>query len=318
MKILLAGELSGGGSVAELTEEFPTATFVLAGTPEEQLREIVDADAAIGWMGREAFLAARQLKWLHQPGMGIDMILRVPEVKVSGVVVTHAPGSHVNAMADHVLAVMLSMAHRLPEMMADQRTRTWGGGGYNRRIVELNGKVLGLLGLGGIGRAVARRALGFGMRTYAIDPFPVEVPASVIEAWDVDRLDELLAMSDWFVITAPLTQGTRGLVDARRVGLLKKGAFVAVISRGSILDEDALAARLTAGELQGAAFDATAVEPLPVESPLWDLDNVIISPHASGASPERRESQGNILRTILRRFITGDALPFTCDVDRGF
>lgn len=318
MKILLAGEMSGGGSVAELTEEFPTTTFVLAETPEEQLREIVDADAAIGWMGREAFVTARRLKWLHQPGMGIDMILKSPEVRDSGVVLTHAPGSHVNAMADHVLAVMLSMAHRLPEMMEDQRAHNWGGGSYNHRIVELNGKVLGLLGLGGIGRAVARRALGFGMRSYAIDPFPVEVPVSVIETWDVDRLDELLAMSDWFVITAPLTDATRGLVDARRVGLLKQGAFVAVISRGSIIDEDAVAARLRSGELQGAAFDATAVEPLPVESPLWDLDNVIISPHASGASPERRESQGTIFRTILRRFIAGDALPFTCDLERGF
>ncbi len=107
-------------------------------------------------------------------------------------------------------------------------------------------------------------------------------------------------------------------MDARRVGLLKQGAFVAVISRGSIIDEDAVAARLRSGELQGAAFDATAVEPLPVESPLWDLDNVIISPHASGASPERRESQGTIFRTILRRFIAGDALPFTCDLERGF
>jgi phosphoglycerate dehydrogenase-like enzyme len=318
MKVVLTTVHLGEEFIPELRETFPGVTFTPALTPEDKLRETADADACLGWPGRDAYLAARKLRWIHNVGMGIDWIREAPELVTADVVVTNAPGPHTNPMADHVLAVMLALAHNLRELTEDQRAKRWDIPKYEQRMVELNGSVLGVLSLGGIGRAVAQRAYGFGMQVYAVDPSPTDIPAGVREVWGPEQLDHLLSISDWFVVAAPLVAETVGLIDARRIALMKPGSYLIVISRGGIVDEEALADALKSGHLAGAAVDATAVEPLLADSPLWELDNLILSPHTSGTSRQLVEGRRRVFLENLRRFLGGRPLAHRCDKARGY
>ena len=304
--------------VKELQRDFPDVTFQPADTIEEQERQIADADVYYGWPPREVFLAAERLRWLHVPGTGIDRITTIPELIDSDVVLTNARGPHASPMADHVFGMMIALTHRLREQWDDQQARRWDTLKYYGRIVELSGRTMGILALGDIGMAIARRAHGFDMEVYAVDVRPGPAPLEVKEVWGPGRLDELMQISDWFVVTAPLTGETRGLIDRGRIGLLKNGAYVVVISRGGIVDEEALIDSLRSGRLAGAALDATAEEPLPDDSPLWDMDNVVLSPHASALTPEMSEERRRIFRENLRRFLANEPFLYVCDKSAGF
>ena len=317
MKILFPG-VTRDGFFEELQQEFPQAELVLATTEEEQRAEIHDADAFMGWPSSEILQAAERLRWVHVHSTGVEGMNKVvPELVESDVVVTNTRGPHDNPIADHALAMMLFLGHQMGGLWDDKKARRWDGAKYFAKYVEMNGTTLGVLGLGGIGSAVARRGHGFGMNVYAVDKYPKPIP-EVKEVWTPDRIEDLLRISDWFVVTAPRTAETRGLVDRRRVGLLKHGAFVIIVSRGSIVDEEALAESLRDGRLRGAGIDAFDKEPLPQESPLWDLDNVIISPHNAGVTPENWEARRQVLRENLRRFLANEPFLYVVDKKAGF
>ena len=315
-KIVLAGDY--GALADDLRAEHPSVTFTVALTDGEQLEQMVDADAMYGWPTREAFLAAERLRWIQRTGTGINQIIDLPELVESDVVLTNSRGPHALPMANHVFAMMLSLAHRLPALMDAQRDHDWHAAKRIPSFVDLEGRVVGILALGDIGKAVARRAVGFGMEVYAVDKHPGTPPPGVSGLWGPDRLDDLLAMSDWFVVTAPLTAETRGLIDSRRLGLLKRGAYVIVISRGKIVDEEALVERLRSGHLAGAGLDVTAVEPLPEDSPLWDMDNVVLTPHLSARSPDALAGARENFRENLRRFLANEPFIYVCDKRAGF
>ena len=315
-KIVLAGEY--GALAEELKAEHPGVTFTEAPTDAEQLEQMVDADAMYGWPTREAFLAAERLRWIQRTGTGINMIMDLPELVESDVVLTNSRGPHALPMANHVFAMMLSLAHSLPALMDAQRDHDWHAAKHIPPFVDLDGRVVGILALGDIGKAVARRAVGFGMEVYAVDKHPETPPPGVSGLWGLDRLDELLEMSDWFVVTAPLTAETRGLIDSRRLGLLKQGAYVIVISRGKIVDEEALVERLRSGHLGGAGLDVMAVEPLPEDSPLWDMDNVVLSSHLAARSPDAMAGARENFRENLRRFLANEPFIYVCDKRAGF
>ena len=320
MKVLMTNAHLGEGFVEQLQSEFPQVEFLTAMSVEEQLREAEDADAICGWPDSpEVVEAARQLRWIHCPGTGIDKIMaELPALADSDVVLTNARGPHANPMADHVLWMMLSLSHRGRQMAEDQRLGTWDTDKYSHAFVELSGSTMGILALGDIGSAIARRAYGFDIDVYAVDINPVTPPPQVKEIWGMERLDELMQMSDWFVVTAPLTEESRGLIDRRRIGLLKPTSHLIVISRGGIVDEDALADALQNGRLAGAGIDATAIEPLPTESPLWGLDNVVLSPHASALTPQMYEGRRQIFRENMRRFLSNEPFLYVCDKRAGF
>ncbi len=317
MKVVVAS-LFGDGFEESLTREFPGVEFAFAESDEEQASAIRDADAFMGMPSREALASAERLRWMHCPGTGIDTLIGVPEIIDSDVVLTNARGPHAAPMADHVMAVCLAFAHKTNEMMADQRARVWDTGKYDRGIVEMAGGAMGILALGGIGSAVARRAAGFGMKVYAVDKNPAAPPPFVEEVWGLDRLDDLLAMSDWFVVTAPYTTESRGMIDAERLALMKPTAHLVVISRGGIVDEAALFDALSNRRIAGAAIDAFEEEPLPPDSAWWGLDNVIISPHASALTAEMWEGRREIFRENLRRFLADEPFLYVCDKTAGF
>ena len=317
MKVVVTG-LFGDGFEDSLTTEFPGVDFVFAVSEEDQAREIKDADAYMGMPSRQVFLAADHLQWLHCPGTGIDKFTEIPEIVDSDVVLTNARGPHAAPMADHVMSMCLAFAHRTNQMVLDQRAHVWDGAKYDRSFIEMEGSTMGILALGDIGLAVARRATGFGMTVYAVDKDPFPAPPGVSGVWGLDRLDDLLKMSDWFVVTAPYTVDTKGMIGAEGLALMKPTAHLVIISRGGIVDEEALYDALANKRIAGAGIDAFEVEPLPEDSPWWDLDNVIISPHSSALTVEMWEGRREIFRENLRRFLANEPFIYICDKTAGF
>ena len=317
MKVVVTS-LFGDGFEQGLAEDFPDVEFVFAASEDEQAREIKDADAFMGTPSRDVFLAADRLRWLHCPGTGIDKLTAIPEVADSDVVLTNARGPHAAPMADHVMAVCLAFAHKTNDMMADQKARVWDTAKYDRAVVQIEGATMGILALGGIGTAVARRAHAFGMDVRAVDAKPFPPPPFVSDVWGTDRLDDLLEASDWFVVTAPYTHDSKGMIGARELALMKPTAHLIIISRGGIVDEDALYDALSSGGIAGAAIDAFESEPLPPDSRWWELDNVIISPHASALTVEMWEGRREIFRENLRRFLANEPFIYVCDKTAGF
>ena len=177
---------------------------------------------------------------------------------------------------------------------------------------------MGIIALGDIGRVVAKRAAAFGVVVYGVDLVAMDLPEGVQAVWPAERQDEMLTMVDWLVVLAPRTTATEGMINRRRLRLLKEGAHVTVVSRGGIVDEIALAEGLHSGRIGGAALDATDVEPLPQDSPLWDAPNVWLSPHVSAESVQLIERRQAIFKENLRRYLAGEALLNICDVKKGY
>ncbi|MDE2814450.1 MAG: D-2-hydroxyacid dehydrogenase [Gemmatimonadota bacterium] len=318
MKVVLTYDM-GESFVEELRTAFPELDFYPVYDEAEQVQEVADAEVVFGLMRRPVFLAAKKLKWFHFVGIGFDPIVRdIPEFRTGDVAMTNARETHVVPMADHVFAAILSYAHRIPELLEDQRNHQWNTKRYERRIIELAGTKMGVLAMGDIGRGVATRAAAFGIEVYAVDILPMEPPPGVCAVWPVERLDEMLGMIDWLVITAPRTKETTGMINRQRLALLKEGAFVVVVSRGGIVDEEALAEGLHSGRIGGAALDATEIEPLPPDSPLWDAPNMLISPHTSAESVQLIERRKAIFVENLHRYLAGEALLNVCDLEKGY
>ena len=323
MKILMAGNNEGLRQedlpmIQQLKEKHPDVTFIEAGTVAQQVEQIRDCEVFYGWPSRDVFLAGTQLKWVHCPGTGVDQLTRLRELVESDVVVTNARGPHAPPMADHTFGLIIGLAHRLYEQRDDQRDRVWDTFKYMDTFDELAGSTMGILSFGDIGTQVAQRAAGFDMDVYAVDLHPRPAPPPVKEVWGLDRLDDVLAMSDWFVVTAPITEDTAGMIDRRRLGLLKDGARVIIISRGGIVDEEALADELTSGRLSGAGIDAFSVEPLPQDSPFWDLPNVIFTPHSSAHTAAMTAGRRRIFVENLRRYLADEPFLYVVDKKAGF
>ena len=318
MKVVLDSE-ADREFVAELRNSFPSVNFCQAPTKADQVREIPDAEVLFGAITPAVFEAAGKLRWCHFVGAGFDKLVRGnPAFVASDVVLTNAPGTHAMAMADHVMGMILMFAHRLVDMLDDQRAHRWDVDKYRVQITELEGTTMGLLAVGSIGRAVAVRAQAFGIRVYGVDLKPMKPPEGVTEVWTLEGLERLLRISDWLVVTAPLTDGTEGLLNRERIGQLKQGSHLIVISRGGIVDETAVVEGLRSGSIAGAGFDAVETEPLPDDSPLWDMPNVLISPHVSGDSPQTWERRYRIFKDNLARYLKGDPLLHICDKRAGF
>ena len=233
MKVVLGSDHLGVAFLEQLRDTFPGAEFALALSQDDMVREAADAEVFLGWPTREVFRAGPGLKWVHCIGTGVDNVGALGDIAEAGIPITNARGPHTEPMADHTMLFLLSLAHNSKKMLVDQSSGAWDTNGYDH--VEVSGSVMGLYGFGMIGRAIARRALGFGMEVIAVDPGPDdEVPG--VHVWRTDRLDDLFKASDWLVVACPLTGETRMSVDARRIGLLKPTASLIVISRGGIVD----------------------------------------------------------------------------------
>ena len=184
--------------------------------------------------------------------------------------------------------------------------------------MEIKGKTLGVIGLGNIGKAIAKRAHAFEMNVIAVDEQDVEIPDYVTECNLLNGLPDLLRRADAVVVSAPSTARSKGMLGPREIGLMKSNAYLLVVSRGGIVDEDALVSALQEDRLAGAGLDVQAIEPLPDESPLWDAPNLILTPHCSDVSAKTSAMATSIMKDNLHRYLANEALHNIVDKKLGY
>lgn len=299
-----------------------TLTFAAAGTPDFA-RALPDADVVVAQdLSDDELGRASRVRWLSSVAAGLDEIV-TPALLARGVVVTNASGVHGPNIAEHVLAMILMFTRGLPRLYRAQLARRWERNLKSRSDGpgELTGKTLLIVGLGRIGEAIAARARPFGVRVVALKHDPStrhDAGVAVDELLGMDALDEALGRADHVCLTVPLTRATRHLIDRRRLARLGAGAFLYNVSRGAVIDEAALIDALRAGKLGGAGLDVFEEEPLPETSPLWDLDNVILTPHVAGVTPLYYQRTAALFADNLDRFLAGEPLANRYDPARGY
>ncbi|QDU88778.1 Putative 2-hydroxyacid dehydrogenase [Pirellulimonas nuda] len=253
-----------------------------------------------------------RLRWIQSSAAGMDHCL-VPSVVASDILVSSASGVLAKQVADHTLALTLGILRDLPTFFRAQERRDF----TRRPTRDLFGATVGLIGLGGNGRLLADVLSAFEARILATDWFPEEKPASVAELLPPEGIDSLLPRVDVLILAAPLTDQTRGLMNARRLALMPEGSFLVNVARGPLVVEEDLAQAL-GGHLRGAAVDVTEVEPLPETSPLWGLENMLITPHVGGQRASRIDDMTDLFCENLRRFRRGERLVNQVDNRLGF
>jgi phosphoglycerate dehydrogenase-like enzyme len=283
--------------------------------------ELPDTDIFVGFtLTPEQLAAAHKLKWIHVTAAGVTHLIR-PDVKSSGIVLTNSRGIHAIPMTEHVIGMMVAMAHKFPDAFRYQAKHYWAQQEIwdgPPRPSELHGATLLLVGLGAIGSELARVAKAFGMRVLAVTRSGRGNAALAERIVPVTQLDGVLPEADYVVIAAPDTPATRHMIGVKQLAAMKRSAFLVNVARGTLVDEEAMIAALKDHRIAGAALDVTTEEPLPPESPLWTLENVFITPHTSSATEGLWLRQTELLTVNLERWFAGRELINRVDLEHGY
>lgn len=278
-------------------------------------RELADADAIIGGPSEEMVKAAPKLRWVQVISAGVEPYL-FPAMVNSDIVLCNAKTLSSPAIADHGFAMLLALTRQIPQFLADKRDQTWARKGYP--LLELDGGTALIIGTGGIGSAVARRAKGFGLRVIGIDPKEFPPRPDFDEMYYPDHLDPVLPRADVVFLCAPHTKESEGMLGPKQFELMKQDAFFIALSRGKVYHLDSLVKALDSKRLAGAGVDVIEPEPLPKGHPLWGFENVVITPHIAtqgqGGSPRRME----LIRDNIERFANGERLRNVVDKQKGY
>lgn len=283
--------------------------------------ELPDTDIFIGYSLRPQQLKdAKRLKWIHSTAAGVAQLM-YPELRDSGVVVTNPRGIFSLPMAEHTMGMMLALARNFPDTVRQQDRAQWAQQALwdmPQHLTELYGRVLLIVGFGSIGKEIARRALVFGMRVWGVRRSARGESALAEKILPAAELRNALPQADFVIIAAPETAETWHLMGQEEIALMKPGARLINVARGSLLDEAALIRALKEGKLGGAALDVTATEPLPPESPLWKAPNLLLTPHTSAISERLWERETALLIELLERWFDGRELTNRVDFSRGY
>jgi D-2-hydroxyacid dehydrogenase (NADP+) len=312
-KIVVTGQFFA--DAAEIQTVSPEVKIVAARTPKEVLQEIADADAVFGAMNPAVLQAGKKLKWVQIYSAGAETYL-FPDFVNSNITLTNCKIIQGPEIADHAMALLLSLTRSLAETIPKRTAEEWQTGHYHP--LELTGKTAVIIGLGGIGTQIAQRARAFGMKIEAVDPKDIPITTTVEQIVTPDRLHELLPHADVVFMSAPHTKQTEGMMGAAEFGMMKKGSFFIAVSRGKTYDTNALMKALDEKRLAGAGLDVTNPEPLPKGHPLWKFDNVVITPHIAGQSdvvPGRRMA---LVKENIRRFLAGKPMLNVVDKQKGY
>jgi phosphoglycerate dehydrogenase-like enzyme len=304
-----------------LRREFPELDVVHLDNYDTLEREIADADIVISRGLKPAQVrATRQLKWIYSAAAAIHGLM-IPEIVNSDIVVTSASWVHGPAVAEHALAMLTAVARRI-DLAAKAQTRhhwqqeeIWVSQPGPR---EIAGATLLVVGLGHIGTPVARNAKALGMRVLAVREHPERGAGSADAVYATGDLLQVLPQADYVLLCAPVTPATTQAFGREQFAAMKKDAFILNLGRGALIDEPALIDALRERRIGGAALDVTAEEPLPANSPLWELDNCMITPHTGGISPKLWDRQYIYFTDNLRRFLSGQPLLSVVDKTRGY
>jgi phosphoglycerate dehydrogenase-like enzyme len=304
-----------------LKSDFPAIEIVNLADYRRVDEEIVDADIAITWSIRpEQLKAAKQLRWIHSTAAAVHTLM-FPELVNSEIVVTNAREVHGGVVAEHVIALIFALAKKIHHAAIFQNKHEWAQMRMweeRPRVREVAGATLGLVGLGSIGRAVAKHAKCLGMRVIAARENPGKGTDGADAVFGPAQVDEVFRQADYVVLAAPTTANTKSIAGAERIAVMKPEACLINVGRGSLVDEAALVVALREKKIGGAALDVFDNEPLPPESPLWDVPNLLITPHTAGLTDRQWERHYHLFSENLRRFLKGEPLLAVVDKRAGY
>jgi len=300
-KVLIADAISQRG-VDELSGDGAIEAVVKTGLNEKELIDLIPDFSALVVRSQtkvtaDVLNAGAKLRVVGRAGVGVDNV-DVETATRRGVIVLNAPGGNTVSTAEHAFSLLLSAARKIPQADANVRSKNWDK--KNFEGVELYNKTLGVIGMGRIGSELSRRAIAFGMRVIAYDPYLSATRARSLQVELADELDDLLTSADFISLHTPLTAETRHILDAARLQKTKRGVRIINCARGGLIDETALIKALQGGHVAAAALDVFEVEPLPVDSPLRDAPNLVLTPHLGASTAEAQESVGIEIANSIR------------------
>lgn len=316
MKLLILSD--EGKAHFGLLNAVPNLEILMPESPDQVLELAKQADVVYGKPTQELLDAAPNIRWFQAPSAGVDFVHTMPGFAENDVVLTNTRGAHAPSIAEHAFSLLLALTRGLPATGDWQKQKRWGRDEGYRMPKEIRGSTTGIIGYGAIGRAIAQVARGFGMSVLAVDRHVMRGDGSVERVASIDELHEVLAQSDVVMVAAPYTPETHHLLDEQAFNAIKRGAYVIVVSRGGIVDEAALIAALRDERVAGAGLDVLEKEPLPAESPLWEMPNVIITPHLAGSSDQKERRCVEILVDNLIRYGKGEPLANVVDKRLGY
>lgn len=306
----------------KLAEDFPELQFVNRDSYEGIGGELRDAEIIFTIsLRREQFALCQKLRWIHTPTAAVHQF-QFPELIASDVQLTNSTEVHGPVVAEHVIALIFALAKKIPHAAMLQRKHQWGQETIWNQLPhprEIAGTTLGLIGVGSIGRRVAQMASALGMHVIAVREHAEKGPPEGVEkVFSTAQLDDLLRQSDYVVVAAPLISATEKLIDAERLAIMKPEACLINVGRGPQVDEGALLEALRARRIGGAALDVFDPEPLPADSPLWDLDNLLITPHTAGLTEKLWHRHYEHFSANLRRYLAHGPLQYVVDKRKGY
>jgi phosphoglycerate dehydrogenase-like enzyme len=305
----------------DLQKAFPQVRVVKLESYRDLDREIVDAEILVSFSLRPSqLLAAKELRWIHCHAAGVSQLM-FPEMISSPVLLTNGSAVMAEPVAEHTLALMLALAKRIPSALRYQQQAVWGQEQvYSEQPppVELSGATLGIVGLGAIGREVVKRVRPFGMRVVAVKRDPSRGGECVDRVFGPDGLHAMLEESDFVLLAAPESPGTRSLIGAAELARMKPTAYLINVARGTLVDEPALVEALQQGRIAGAGLDVTSEEPLPASSPLWTAPNLLLTPHVAASTERLWRRHYDVLAGNLARYLAGQPLQDLVDKSAGY
>ena len=305
-----------------LKGEFPDLQLLVRNSYDHVQDDLRDAEVLFTISLRaDQFAAARSLRWIHAPTAAVHQFL-FAELIESAVVLTNSREVHGPVVAEHVMALLFALARKIPQSALMQEKREWGQTEIWRdgwHPGEIAGATLGLIGVGSIGGRVAKMASAIGMRVIAVrEHVEKGIPEGVEKVWPPSEIDDMLTQCDYVVLAAPLLSETERLFNAARLRAMKSTAFLINVGRGAQVDEVALADALRNRRIAGAALDVFEQEPLPADSPLWELENLLITPHTAGLTEKLWHRHYDLFSANLRRYFANQPLQFVVDKRRGY
>jgi D-2-hydroxyacid dehydrogenase (NADP+) len=274
---------------------------------------LAEAEIVIGYADEEIILACPKLKWFFVMQAGVDN-LPFDLIKERNIILSTVSGIHASQVSEHVMGMMIMFSRRFIRHIHNKSRKLWGRG---FDVEELYGKTICILGVGSIGKEIGHKAKAFHMHVIGVDKH-TQANEAFDSIWGMERFREALSLADYFVISVPLTPETSGLINKEVLALMKSSSFIINVSRGRIIDEAALIDALKGRGIAGAGLDVFSKEPLPRTSPLWKMENVIITPHIAGASPYYQQRAIGIFRRSLDCYKKGEPIPNRIDPERQY
>jgi D-2-hydroxyacid dehydrogenase (NADP+) len=291
------------------------AAIVVAKSPADMAREVVDADGVIGGLSKDQFANAKNLKWVQTYSAGVEAY-RWKEFLDSSIVLTNCKVVQGPNIADHAMALLLALTRGLNTFFTEKEKEHWGREGHE--LLELQDMTAVVIGVGGIGSQIAQRAHGFGMKVIGVDPKDLPPNINVTRMVYPSQLDTVLPLADVVFVSTPLTPESRHMMGPHQFDLLKKSSFFVAVSRGGIYDTPSLVKALDSHKLAGAGLDVTDPEPLPAGHPLWKFPNVVITPHVAGNSPGSYARRVTVFKENISHFVRNEPMRNVVDKQKGY